>query len=208
VLYGSGAPTSQGHDGDFYIDTAAHTIYGPKATTWPAGTSLVGPQGAAGTNGTNGTNGAAGPGVAAGGTTGQVLAKTSNSDYATGWVAPSGGGSTKVTQSNVSLGAQSAGQSSFTWYTVGSVCARGLIVRFTVTATASTTWDLEVRGAGSGSGTEMLQALGLGVTTYSITVPWLYESDDVSQNMYVGIKNWGTSAATFALSVLQSEKFA
>jgi hypothetical protein len=54
----------------------------------------------------------------------------------------------------------------------------------------------------------MLQALGLSVTTYSITVPWFYESDDVSQNIYVGIKNWGTSAATFALATLQLEKFA
>jgi hypothetical protein len=108
----------------------------------------------------------------------------------------------------VSLGTQSAGQSSFTWYTVGSVCARGLIVRFTVTATASTTWDLEVRGAGSGSGTEMLQALGLGVTTYSVTVPWFYENDAAGQDLFVGIKNYGTSAATFALATLQLEKFA
>jgi hypothetical protein len=49
------------------------------------------PQGVAGTNGTNGTNGATGPGVAVGGTTGQVLAKSSNTDYATQWVTPNPG---------------------------------------------------------------------------------------------------------------------
>ena len=33
-----------------------------------------------------GAIGPAGPGVAAGGTTGQILVKTSNADYATGWI--------------------------------------------------------------------------------------------------------------------------
>jgi integrin beta 8 len=57
ILYGAVAPTTEGVDGDFYIDTVTHTLYGPKATTWPAGTSLVGPAGADGADGTNGTNG-------------------------------------------------------------------------------------------------------------------------------------------------------
>ncbi|NYJ07219.1 hypothetical protein [Petropleomorpha daqingensis] len=54
MLNGSGAPAnSVGHDGDFYIDTATTTLYGPKANgVWPTpGTSLVGPQGAAGSSG-------------------------------------------------------------------------------------------------------------------------------------------------------------
>lgn len=41
-----------------------------------------------------GVRGDAGPGVPAGGTTGQVLAKSSNTDYATTWVNQSGGGGT------------------------------------------------------------------------------------------------------------------
>lgn len=47
VLYGAGPPSPMmGKDGDFYIDTNAHTMYGPKATLWPAtGVSLIGPQG-------------------------------------------------------------------------------------------------------------------------------------------------------------------
>ncbi len=59
VLNGTSAPGSGiGTDGDFYINTATNTLYGPKAGgSWPTGVSLVGPQGTAGTNGTNGTNG-------------------------------------------------------------------------------------------------------------------------------------------------------
>lgn len=47
VLNGSGAPGSGlGVDGDFYIDTTADDIYGPKtAGAWGSGTSLIGPAG-------------------------------------------------------------------------------------------------------------------------------------------------------------------
>lgn len=56
VLNGSGAPGSGvGANGDFYIDTTADAIYGPKTGgAWGSGVSLIGP---AGTNGTNGTDG-------------------------------------------------------------------------------------------------------------------------------------------------------
>lgn len=68
VRYGIGAPGGGlGVDGDFYIATSTHFIYGPKTGgVWPAGVSLIGPQGdpgadgadgADGTNGTNGING-------------------------------------------------------------------------------------------------------------------------------------------------------
>jgi hypothetical protein len=55
LLNGTGAPASTvGNDGDFYIDTAADVLYGPKVGgTWPAnGVSLVGPTGAPGTGAT------------------------------------------------------------------------------------------------------------------------------------------------------------
>lgn len=53
ILYGSSDPTTQGVDGDFYINTTSHYIFGPKASgTWPAGVSLIGPTGADGTDGT------------------------------------------------------------------------------------------------------------------------------------------------------------
>jgi hypothetical protein len=59
VINGNAAPANvQGNDGDFYINTATNTIYGPKANgIWPSGVSLVGPQGPAGPQGIAGTNG-------------------------------------------------------------------------------------------------------------------------------------------------------
>jgi hypothetical protein len=64
VLNGTGAPADTvGHDGDFYLDTAADVLYGPKASgTWPAvGTSLIGTPGATGPAGPQGPQGAPGP---------------------------------------------------------------------------------------------------------------------------------------------------
>jgi hypothetical protein len=58
VLSGAGAPEAGlGTAGDFYIDTAASKIYGPKAGGWGAGTSLIGPQGEAGAKGSKGDKG-------------------------------------------------------------------------------------------------------------------------------------------------------
>lgn len=60
VRNGTGAPASSvGTDGDFYIDTAATRLYGPKASgAWPSTfVSLIGP---AGSNGAAGATGAAG----------------------------------------------------------------------------------------------------------------------------------------------------
>jgi hypothetical protein len=63
VAYGTSNPTSStGVDGDFYINTTTHTLFGPKASgAWPTGVSLVGPTGAQGPQGLTGATGAAGP---------------------------------------------------------------------------------------------------------------------------------------------------
>lgn len=62
VLYGAGAPDNGlGVNGNFYINTTNHFIYGPKAGgVWPTGTSLVGPPGATGAAGAAGAQGDAG----------------------------------------------------------------------------------------------------------------------------------------------------
>jgi hypothetical protein len=65
VLNGNGPPTdsSLGKDGDFYLDTQADVLYGPKSGgTWPGnGVSLVGDTGAAGPAGPQGDPGPQGP---------------------------------------------------------------------------------------------------------------------------------------------------
>ncbi len=57
ILYGSVDPTTEGVDGDFYINTTTHYIFGPKSGTWPTGTSLIGPQGDQGIQGETGASG-------------------------------------------------------------------------------------------------------------------------------------------------------
>jgi hypothetical protein len=81
VLNGSGAPSSGlGTNGDFYIDTTADAIYGPKTGgSWGGATSLIG------------ATGAAGPGLPAGGTIGQIPRKNSSTDYDVSWVANTAG---------------------------------------------------------------------------------------------------------------------
>lgn len=52
VLNGIINPTTEGDDGDFYINTTTNEIFGPKfAGVWGSGTSLIGPTGPTGTNG-------------------------------------------------------------------------------------------------------------------------------------------------------------
>jgi len=62
ILSGAVAPTAgDGVDGDFFIDTVALQIYGPKAAgAWPAGVSIVGPAGATGATGATGAQGPVG----------------------------------------------------------------------------------------------------------------------------------------------------
>lgn len=62
VLNGTGAPdVGLGLDGDFYLDTAASDLYGPKAAgAWGTATSLIGPQGPTGLTGDTGPAGADG----------------------------------------------------------------------------------------------------------------------------------------------------
>jgi hypothetical protein len=59
--------------------------YDDGTSSWK--TLVIGKQGP---TGPTGSTGATGPGVPVGGTTGQILAKSSGTDYATQWVAPSG----------------------------------------------------------------------------------------------------------------------
>ena len=62
VRNGTSNPVSgTGMDGDFYINTATNTLFGPKANgAWPSGVALVGPSGATGAQGIQGPTGATG----------------------------------------------------------------------------------------------------------------------------------------------------
>lgn len=83
-----GAAGATGPKGDTGDTGAASTVPGPQG---PKGDT--GDTGPAGADGVDGADGANGQGVPTGGTTGQILAKSSATNYATQWIdAPTGGG--------------------------------------------------------------------------------------------------------------------
>lgn len=89
---GSGTVGPEGPPGPPGAD-GADGAQGPAGPTGPQGPKGdKGDTGATGSTGLTGSTGATGPGVAAGGTTGQVLTKTSATDYATNWQTPTAGG--------------------------------------------------------------------------------------------------------------------
>jgi Collagen triple helix repeat (20 copies)/Divergent InlB B-repeat domain len=95
VLNGTGAPdNSIGSNGDFYIDTAASVLYGPKAGgSWPtAGTSLTGPAGPQGPPGPAGSGGSLDSMIGSPCNQGTEFAGTLSVDYA-----PQPNGTSKVT---------------------------------------------------------------------------------------------------------------
>lgn len=88
----AGADGLDGADGDSAYEVAVTNGFVGTEAAWL--NSLIGeqgsqgPQGIPGETGLQGETGPAGPGLAAGGTTGQIAAKASNSDYDTEWVTP------------------------------------------------------------------------------------------------------------------------
>lgn len=72
ILYDTVDPTTEGVNGNFFLNTSTKTLFGPKAGgVWPAGTSLIGPQGPQGIQGEQGLTGAS--------TTAQTVTKTTAS---------------------------------------------------------------------------------------------------------------------------------
>jgi hypothetical protein len=87
-------------DGDAYQTEDTDTLYVWDAGSgaWIAGTSLTGPPGPQGNPGADSTvPGPAGPGVAAGGTAGQVLSKIDGTSYNTQWTTIIGGATVNTT---------------------------------------------------------------------------------------------------------------
>lgn len=160
IDYGTGAPSSGiGNNNDFYIDTAASKLYGPKAAgAWPAGVSLIGATGPAGANGTNGTNGVS-----------PVIGGTSTSSVTAGT-----GAQTFVTQSGLSwqvgqrLIATSADLSISLSGLVSSYTSGTLVLsvdRATGTGTAAS-WTISVSGI---PGTNGISPIIQGTSTTTIT---------------------------------------
>jgi hypothetical protein len=114
VLNGIVDPTTQGVDGDFYINTATNQIFGPKAAgTWPAGVNIVGPTGPTGVTGATGPTGPTGPTGVTGdtgptGPTGPTGAGTTGVTGVTGATGPTGVTGPATVTENSQVGAYSA----------------------------------------------------------------------------------------------------
>lgn len=86
----------------------SHVVVCDPAVAWSPDGVVTGTRGADGTDGTDGVNGAAGAagvGVPTGGTTGQVLAKNSGTNFDTHWIDAATGGGTTVKDRRWTLGA-------------------------------------------------------------------------------------------------------
>jgi hypothetical protein len=88
----------------------------------------TGPQGPQGKPGADGKTGPQGPGVAAGGTTGQVLAKKSNTNYDTEWINNPGGGSTV----SVNVGETTTGEPGTNASVTNSGDETNVVLNFTI----------------------------------------------------------------------------
>jgi hypothetical protein len=116
------------------------------------------------------------------------------------------GSSTKVTKSSVSLGTVT-NNNTFVETVVTSVAQRGYVSYFSITSSAATYFDVEVRSAASGGGSQMLYAAGIPITNYTISTVWYYEADS-GDSMYIRIRNNGGSSATFTLTSMRVERYA
>jgi len=121
ILHGTTNPsnTTDGVDGDFYLNLSTYLFFGPKAGgVWPAGESIIG---------------ADGQGVASGGTTGQVLAKIDDTDFNTQWVdapdAPDG----IITGLGITIAALSVTIAAGTWRIANTEYSTGAPVVLTLT---------------------------------------------------------------------------
>jgi len=204
--------------GDVYLVEADDNFYVWDGSAWSSLGTLAGPQGptgatgAVGPAGADGADGADGVGVDAGGTTGQVLAKASNTDYDTEWVDQTGGGGTpggSDTQVQFNDGGAFGGDSGLTYddtagaLTVGGKTATtdspvlNLSQTWNNAATTFTGLKLNVTNTASAAGSNLLDLQVGGTRQVSIDAVGLVElaGSTVSGGISFGSKQYGFQSA-------------
>jgi hypothetical protein len=201
--------------GDVYLVEADDNFYVWDGSAWSSLGTLAGPQGptgATGAVGPAGADGADGVGVDAGGTTGQVLAKASNTDYDTEWVDQTGGGGTpggSDTQVQFNDGGAFGGDSGLTYddtagaLTVGGKTATtdspvlNLSQTWNNAATTFTGLKLNVTNTASAAGSNLLDLQVGGTRQVSIDAVGLVElaGSTVSGGISFGSKQYGFQSA-------------
>lgn len=169
ILNGAADPqSSQGTDGDFWINTVSHFLFGPKASgAWPTpGVSLVGPSGSSGTSGTNGNtilNGSGNPSSGQG-VNGDFFLNTTSSTLfgpkASG--AWPGSGTVLVGPAGAAGGTGAAGANGNTVLNGASnpSSGQGANGDFYLNTTSNTFWGPKASGAWPGSGVSLVGPAG------------------------------------------------
>lgn len=172
ILSGTSDPGGgTGANGDFYIRTDTHVLFGPKASgTWPGGFSLVGPTGSTGATGGDGDDGAdgvdgntilSGSGVPDGllGANGDLYYRTSNSSIYGPKASGSWGSATSL------LGATGATGTSILNGTTVPSNGTGNNGDFYLRTTTSDLYGPKAAGAWPGSPTNLIGPQGTTGTT-------------------------------------------
>lgn len=89
----------------------------------------------------------------------------------------------------------------YEWTTVTGLARMALIYRFRLAASASDNWQVQVWSEPDGAGDMMFEAVGLNVTPYNCSWPWMYVSVDT--DLHIGIKNNG-AVSDFSLVQLEA----
>ncbi len=193
VRNGTSNPVSgTGVDGDFYINTATNTLFGPKANgAWPSGVSLVGPTGATGPQGIQGPTGATGPQGPIG-LPGQAATVTTNANLtgpitsvgnATAIASQTGTGSTFVMNTSPTLIGPALGTP-----------ASGIATNLTgLPLTTAVTGILPVANGGTGSSTQNFVDL---TTNQTIAGAKIFSSDlTITGKVIAGASSAASSSA-------------
>jgi hypothetical protein len=156
---GAGAPAGGlGVDGDYYLNNTTGEIYQKSGGSWAVVADLTGPAGS------DGLDGADGLGVPAGGTTGQVLAKNSNTDNDTEWIDPPEGGSSILCgmarcSSSTTVNSSSRGDVVGATVTITPTVASYMIINATFDLDSNTAGDIVVGVLDVDSSEESVQAV-------------------------------------------------
>lgn len=192
ILNGTVNPTTEGVNGDFYINTTSYDIFGPKAAgVWPAGVSLIGTTGATGLTGPTGPTGATG--VGATGATGNT-----GPTGATGDVGPTG-----------PTGATGVGATGLTGPT-GPTGATGLTGPTGPTGATGLTGPTGATGSFSGSFTANVDAAGYNLSNANVITANFFVGDGsnltsiVADQIYVSNANSNSSSTYYPLFTASS----